>query len=77
MTEQRTREQFMAAVKDLTAWEVAKAMNTLTPGVNWKGCSKGHMAESWVRNDAHYRGIERVDPTRLKEIILVLNARPL
>lgn len=42
---------FMAAVKGLTASSVAQALNLQTPGINWMGCSKGHMADAFAAND--------------------------
>lgn len=54
MTE-RTKEQFMDAVKGIEKHHVVFAMNALTPGIDWRGCSKGHMAESWARNIVGFR----------------------
>jgi hypothetical protein len=45
---ERTKEEFMARFRGVPTHLVTKAVNTLTPGVNWSGCSKGHIAEYWV-----------------------------
>lgn len=42
---------FMQAVRGLTASSVAHALNLQTPGHNWMGCSKGHMAHDYARYD--------------------------
>jgi hypothetical protein len=37
---------FMDIVKGLTAHQAALALNSLTPGIDWRNCSKGFMAPS-------------------------------
>lgn len=48
----RTKEQFMERFKGVPAHEVARALTSLTPGINWNGCPKGHLAERWVAAEA-------------------------
>jgi len=38
---------FMDIVKGLTAHQTALALNSLTPGIDWRNCSKGFMASKW------------------------------
>jgi ribosomal protein L44E len=45
---QKQRDAFMAACKGYTAHQVSIAMNKQTPGINWRKCSKGHMADSYA-----------------------------
>lgn len=42
---------FKAATKGLHPWTVAKAMNALTPGVDWRRCSKGRMADAFATGE--------------------------
>lgn len=45
----RDRGEMMKACMPFTKNQVARAFNTWTPGINWMGCSKGHMADVWAR----------------------------
>lgn len=57
------RKAFMTAVKGPSPWWVATALSRLTPGINWGGCSKGHMAECWACKT--HRQLKDVTLTRL------------
>lgn len=48
MTHEEYKAAFMAAVKGYTASVVTQCLSTMTPGVNWLGCSKGYMAERYA-----------------------------
>lgn len=49
------RTEFMIAVRGLSAWAAARALNRLTPGVNWRGSTKGNMSIAWAeRATARY-----------------------
>jgi hypothetical protein len=51
--QQAEYKAFMTAVKGFTAWQVARALNSLQRGVDYRKCAKGHMAEIWaIRKDA-------------------------
>lgn len=55
---------FMAAVRGIQTHHVIAAMNTLTPGINWMRCTKGHMAECFDKADgarATYPGLRGLD----------------
>lgn len=49
----RTREEyeaaFLAAVRGIPTDTVGKAMTRHSSGVNWRGCTKAHMAEEYGR----------------------------
>jgi len=62
-------EQFLAAVRGIPNHHVTKALGSLTPGTDWAGCSKSHMARAL--DDAE-RGNYR---PRLATIDLALLAR--
>ncbi|MCQ4311676.1 hypothetical protein NAV33_07180 [Pseudomonas stutzeri] len=49
--EREDAAEFMAATKGVPAYRVAYALNGLTPGTDWRGCSKSHMAEEWATRD--------------------------
>ena len=40
--------EFMAAVKGVPGHHVAAALRVMTPGVDWTGCSKSHMASDYA-----------------------------
>ena len=50
---------FCAATKGLSAWRIAQACNRLRHGLDWRGCTKTHMAEAFAAGDlAAYSGEE-------------------
>ncbi len=68
---------FMAAAKGVPAYRVAFALNGLTPGTDWRQCSKSHMAEEWARRD-HAFGRSSLRPVtiaRLAAAIAKVQAR--
>lgn len=40
---------FMKRTRGVNAWTVARALNRSTGGIDWRGCSRGHMAEEWAK----------------------------
>jgi hypothetical protein len=44
-------EAFMLAVRGVPAYRVAFAVNKLTPGTDWRGCSKSQMAVEWAQRE--------------------------
>jgi hypothetical protein len=40
--------EFMAAVKGIDAWTVARAVATFGGGSDWRGCTKGRMAAAYA-----------------------------
>lgn len=40
--------EFMARTRGVPAWTVAKALSRLTPGIDWRRCSRGRMADEWA-----------------------------
>lgn len=42
------KQAFLQALRGVGTSHVAKAFNSITPGINWMGCSKGHMAEEYA-----------------------------
>lgn len=48
-------DALMARFRGVKAHVVAQAFNALTPGINWRGCSKGHMAHVWAESRVHPR----------------------
>lgn len=49
MTELTPKQQFMDALRRFERNTVARAMTAACPGVNFMGCSKGDMADTWVK----------------------------
>jgi hypothetical protein len=47
---------FLACTSRLTPWSIAKALNTLSPGVDYRGMSKLALADEYVRGE-HLRAI--------------------
>lgn len=39
---------FLAATKGVPAYTVAHVLWSLTPGTDWRGCTKGHMAAEYA-----------------------------
>jgi hypothetical protein len=64
---QRTKEEFMARFRGVPPHKVARALTALTPGFNFNGCSKGHLAEAWVRSLTNH-GYERLRRVELDQI---------
>lgn len=63
----------MAAVRSVPGNHVAAALNAMTPGINWFGCSKSHMAQSWAKAHEEIdrqdgRAIAAVDITELAAV---------
>ena len=49
MTHDEHKAEFMATLRQVPKHHIVKAMGTLTPGIDWTGCSKGHMADEYAR----------------------------
>lgn len=48
---------FSAATKGLTAWQTAKAVNLLRPGLDWRGCTKTYIRDQFISGDlSHFTG---------------------
>lgn len=48
---------FRAATKGLSVWRVAKALNLLRHGRDWRGSTKGDMSAAFVNGDlSHLTG---------------------
>lgn len=50
----RTKEEFMLRFRGVKVHHLTKALNRLTRGINWSGCSKGHIADSWANATAEH-----------------------
>jgi hypothetical protein len=50
---ERTKEEFMKRFRGVPTYLLVRAINELTPGVNWSGCSKGYIAEAWTAGFKH------------------------
>jgi len=48
-------ETLMVAARGLSATTMARIVNGLTPGINWQGCSKTHIAEGLAKEMDHPR----------------------
>jgi hypothetical protein len=42
-------KEFMTRTRGVHAWTVARAMNRLTPGIDWRKCSRIYMANEWAK----------------------------
>lgn len=45
------RATFNAATQRLHPYKIAKALNRLTRGLDWCGCTKKHMREEWASGE--------------------------
>lgn len=45
------RATFRAATWGVHPWRIAKALNTLTPGIDWRGSSKKQMSQAFAQAD--------------------------
>jgi len=67
----------MAMTQTMTARRVAKAFGTLTPGINWYGCAKGHIATRWaIRCDVYGPGIAKITVEQLKAAFDEVERKP-
>ncbi len=67
-TTPRTVEQFMTALRGVPVRALITALDGLTLGVNWSGCSKSMIAENWARGYSH----SRLDAVSLDDIHMAL-----
>jgi hypothetical protein len=44
----REAQDFMARFKGVPGHKIARAMTSLSTGINWGGCPKGWMARRWA-----------------------------
>lgn len=62
----RTKEEFMVKFRGVKANVLTRALNRITLGTNWSGCSKGYIAERWAKADS-----EPSADTRLSKVSLL------
>lgn len=55
---------FMRTAKGMPTGRFAFAMSRLTPGTNWRGCSKSYIAAEWAKCESCYGN------TRLRHVTL-------
>jgi len=58
--EEKERAEFKALMAGLPAYSVARCLNSLQHGVDYRGCSKTDLAETWAtrhRTDALFRNL--------------------
>jgi len=58
-------EELLTVLRGISSNHVAQALNSLTPGIDWRGCSKTSIALDF-NDDNHYRRLERVDLQQLR-----------
>lgn len=65
---------FMAATKGVDAHTVARALSKLTPGLNWRRCSRGHMAQEYARagEERAYSAVKALNLEKLQRTIEAL-----
>lgn len=65
---------FMAATKGVDAHTVARALSKLTPGHNWRGCSRGYMAQEYARasEEQAYSSLKALSLEKLQQTIAAL-----
>ena len=66
--------EFFTTCRGASAWCVAKALNKLTPGTDWRGVTKGHMASEYARDNSsprsvYYPRLKDLDLTKLRALI--------
>lgn len=44
----RRKAEFLRTFRGWPAYQLARALNYLTPGVSWTGCSKAFMSDEWA-----------------------------
>lgn len=73
-TRQR-RAAFMRATKGADAYTVAQALNTFVPGLDFRKCPRGHMADAWARAplaQLEYKNLRDVKLDHLAKMITSL-----
>lgn len=70
----RTQEEFMLRFRGVPVNKVTRALNRLTSGINWTGCSKGSLALSWAKGDK-YTKMDKVTLDAIEEQIKLIEAR--
>lgn len=62
---------FMAATKGVDAHTVARALSKLTPGHNWRGSTRGYMAQEYARvsEERAYSSMKDLSLEKLQQTI--------
>lgn len=42
------RAEFMSITRGVHAYKLSQLMNSVTSGIDWCGCTKGHLADEWL-----------------------------
>ena len=71
-TEQARHDAFIAAVRGFDAYTVARAMNEMTPGIDWRGCKRANLAEKYATagRPLGRDALLKLDLARLRRILL-------
>lgn len=72
--EVRTKEQFMLRFKGVKRHILTRALCNLTPGINWGGCSKGHMAEAWAEGGLTWVKLREISLDQITEEVRQIEA---
>ena len=56
--ERERKRCFLRIMAPFTPHTVASIANRLTPGVNWRGCPKSHIAEAYARGEHSFKDIQ-------------------
>ena len=75
--EQAEFRALMEAFKGLSSFQAALAFNQLTPGTDWRSCTKGYMCEEWARRNHVFgrKSLAAVTPEKLAKAVADIKAK--
>lgn len=66
--------EFSRETRGMSAWNIAKAMNHLTPGIDYRGCNKSQLQETFASDPSGY-GMKKKTGADLRAAIAKIKGR--
>lgn len=66
---------FLAALRGINTYTAAQVLSHLTPGIDWRGSTKGLMAEAYADAQKSYRGYPQMRRLNLEQLRCVALAK--
>jgi len=63
------RQALVDIMRGVPAYKVMRALNTLTPGLDWRGCGKGAVADEFSRGTSFWRELHMIPIDKIREAI--------